>query len=93
VALGGDPLWGVVALTVLAFIVSVCSTVDAFFILAVGSTFLPGALVAFLLLGAILDVRMLALLRTTFRWRLLGWLLAIVVLFSITTGVVVNALV
>ncbi|WP_225732890.1 permease [Pseudoclavibacter sp. CFCC 11306] len=92
VDLGADPVWGVVALMLLAFIVSICSNVDAFFILALGSTFLPGALVGFLVFGAIIDIKMLALLRTTFSTRTLIWLTVIVALFVLVLGSGMNAL-
>ena len=68
-ALGADPLWSVIALLVLAAIISLCATVDAFFILSVSAAFLPGSVVAFLLFGALMDVKMIVLLRTTFTGR------------------------
>jgi uncharacterized membrane protein YraQ (UPF0718 family) len=66
VALGGDVIWSVLALMALAFIVALCSNVDAFFILSFGTTFLPGAIASFLVFGPMIDVKMIALLRTTF---------------------------
>ncbi|HWL02036.1 MAG TPA: permease, partial [Microbacteriaceae bacterium] len=65
--LGANPLWSVLALMALAFVVSICSNVDAFFMLAFGSVFLPGGIVAFLTFGAMVDIKMVALMRTTFR--------------------------
>ncbi|OUD86881.1 putative permease [Clavibacter michiganensis subsp. michiganensis] len=51
VTLGGSPILSVLALMLLAFVVSVCSNVDAFFVLSFGSVFLPGGIVAFLVFG------------------------------------------
>ena len=68
-ALGADPLWSVIALLALAAIISLCATVDAFFILSVSAAFLPGSVVAFLLFGALMDVKMIVLMRTTFTRR------------------------
>ena len=48
VSVGSNPVWSVAALMVLAFVVAVCSNVDAFFILSFGATFMPGSIVAFL---------------------------------------------
>lgn len=93
VTLGSDPIWSVFALMALAFIVSLCSNVDAFFILALGSTFLPGSIVAFLVFGPMIDIKMLALLRTTFTTRTLGTLTALVALSSAALGLAVNLLV
>ena len=64
--LGQNPVWSVLALMGLAFVIAICSTVDAFFVLSLGSAFTPGAVVAFLVLGPMIDIKMLALLRTTF---------------------------
>lgn len=90
VTLGSDPWWSVLALMLLAFVVSICSTVDAFFILSFGATFLPGAIVAFLVLGPMIDVKMLALLRTTFTGRTLVQLTAIIALCAAVLGWGVN---
>lgn len=90
VALGSDPVWSIVAMLALAFVISVCSNVDAFFILPFASTFLPGSIVTFLLFGAMLDIKMLALLRTTFTARTMVQLTAIIVLASAAIGWGVN---
>ena len=90
VALGSDPVWSIVAMIALAFVISVCSNVDAFFILPFASTFLPGSIVTFLLFGAMLDIKMVALLRTTFTTRTLVQLLVIIVLASAAIGWLVN---
>lgn len=81
VLLGSHPLWSVLALLALAFVVSICSSVDAFFILALSSSFLPGSVVGFLLFGAMMDVKMIALLRTTFTGRTIA-LLAVMTALS-----------
>ena len=89
-ALGSNPVWSVLALMGLAFIVAVCSNVDAFFILSFGSTFMPGGIVAFLTFGAMVDVKMLALMRTTFTTRTLVQITTVVGLMSAAIGLLVN---
>ena len=89
-AIGSNPALSIIAMIALAMIVSICSNVDAFFALSFASTFTPGSIVAFLLVGPLVDVKMLALLRTTFRTRVLAGLVVIVVLFAIAVGSVVN---
>ncbi len=91
-AIGSNPALSIVAMIVLAMIVSICSNVDSFFALSFASTFTPGSIVAFLLVGPLVDVKMLALLRTTFRSKVLVGLVAIVVLFAVAAGSVVNLL-
>lgn len=90
VSLGSDPLYSVLAMMVLAFIISVCSNVDSFFILPFASTFLPGSIVTFLVFGPIVDIKMLALMRTTYSTRTLVQLTTIVALLSLALGLVVN---
>ena len=90
ITLGSNPVWSVLALMGLAFVIAICSNVDAFFILSFGSTFMPGAIVAFLVFGAMVDVKMLALLRTTFTTATLARLTAVVGLAALTLGLAVN---
>jgi uncharacterized membrane protein YraQ (UPF0718 family) len=91
-AIGSNPALSIVAMIALAMIVSICSNVDSFFALSFASTFTPGSIVAFLLVGPLVDVKMLALLRTTFRTKVLAGLVVIVVLFAVAVGSVVNLL-
>lgn len=90
VTLGSNPVWSVLALMLLAFIVAICSNVDAFFILSFGATFMPGGIVSFLVFGPMIDVKMLALLRTTFTARTLLQLTLLVALCSAVLGLAVN---
>lgn len=89
-AIGSNPALSIVAMIALAMIVSICSNVDSFFALSFASTFTPGSIAAFLLVGPLVDVKMLALLRTTFRTKVLVGLVVIVVLFAVAVGSVVN---
>ena len=91
VAVGQDAVWSVVALMLLSFVISICSNVDAFFALAFSSTFLPGAIIAFLVFGPMIDIKMLALMRTTFTARTLVQVTAVVALASAAIGLGVNA--
>lgn len=90
VALGSNPLWSILAMMVLAFVIAVCSNVDAFFILPFANTFMPGSIATFLVFGPIIDIKMLAILRTTFTTRVLVQLTLVVGLLSALVGLVVN---
>lgn len=92
VAIGSNPVLSIVAMMLLAVTVAICSNVDAFFALSFASTFSPGSLVAFLLVGPIVDVKMLALMRTTFTWRVLSGIVVVVVLSAFAVGIGVNLL-
>ncbi|MCK6079460.1 permease [Microbacterium sp. EYE_5] len=91
-SIGSNPALSIAAMILLAMVVAICSNVDAFFALSFASTFTPGAIVAFLLVGPLVDVKMLALLRTTFRTRVLGVLVVAVILAAAAIGGVVNLL-
>ena len=90
VAIGSNPALSIVAMMALAITVSICSNVDAFFALSFASTFTPGSIVAFLLVGPLVDVKMLALMRTTFTTRTLAGLVVVVILSAFAIGTVVN---
>jgi uncharacterized membrane protein YraQ (UPF0718 family) len=90
VELGSNPLWSILAMMVLAFVISICSNVDAFFVLPFASTFLPGSIVTFLVFGPMIDIKMLALMRTTFTARVLVHVTVLVALMSALIGLVVN---
>ena len=60
-ALGSAPTLSVLALMVLALVVSVCSSVDAFLALGFAAQVTPGALLAFLLLGPVVDLKLVGL--------------------------------
>jgi len=92
-AIGSDPALSIAAMVALAVVVSLCSNVDAFFALSFASTFTPGSIVAFLVVGPVVDLKMYALLRTTFSTRVLVGLTAVVVLSAFALGTVVNLLV
>ncbi|MDO4241154.1 MAG: permease [Microbacteriaceae bacterium] len=91
--LGEHPVWSVFALILLAAAVSICSTVDAFFMLGFAAVFLPGGIVAFLVFGAMIDIKMLLLLRSTFRAKTLAAVTALVFLGALCLGYGVNLLV
>lgn len=78
-SLGQGPVTSVIAMLVLGTVVSICSTVDAFFALAFASVFTSGALLAFLVLGPMVDLKGIGMLLTVFRPR------AVIYLFGLTT--------
>ena len=88
--LGNSPAWSVLVMAVLAFVVSICSSVDAFFALAFRGSFTSGSLVSFLTFGPMVDVKMLSLMRTTYRRNILLQVSLLVFLMSMLIGLVVN---
>ncbi|WP_040167639.1 permease [Microbacterium gorillae] len=93
VAVGANPALSLVAMAALAIVVALCSNVDAFFALSLASAFTPGSIVVFLLVGPLVDVKMLALMRTTFTVRTLALITALVLGIAFLFGIGVNLLV
>jgi uncharacterized protein len=85
-----SPSLSVIALMVLAFVISICSSVDAFFALSLASTFNLGSILAFLLFGPMIDIKSLMMLKTIFEVKTLITLTVLVALFCLITGLGVN---
>ena len=66
-AVGGAPTASILALMLLAVVVSVCSSVDAFLALGFAAQVTPGALLAFLLLGPVVDLKLAGLFTVLMR--------------------------
>lgn len=66
---GGAPTGSILALMLLAVVVSVCSSVDAFLALGFAAQVTPGALLAFLLLGPVVDLKLAGLFTVLMRPR------------------------
>jgi uncharacterized membrane protein YraQ (UPF0718 family) len=92
VAIGSDPALSIIAMMALAMVVAICSNVDSFFALSFASTFTPGAIVAFLLVGPLVDVKMIALMRTTFTTRTITGIVVVVLVSAFAIGTAVNLL-
>lgn len=65
-AWGGDGLGGIVAMMALAYALNVCSEADAFVAAGFSGTFTVGALLAFLTLGPMTDVKNTLMMLTVF---------------------------
>ncbi len=68
-AVGGAPTLSVLSLMLMAVVVSVCSSVDAFLALGFAAQITPGALLAFLVLGPVVDLKLLGLFGVVLRPR------------------------
>lgn len=89
-AIGSSPFLSIVAMLILAFVVSICANIDAFFALAYAGTFTLGSILAFLVFGPMIDMKMLTMLRETFTWRLLGLTVLLVGSASLVLGLLIN---
>lgn len=67
--LGQNFITSIIAMMLLAAVVSICSTVDSFFALSFASTFTTGSQLAFLVFGPMIDLKNIGLLMTLFKPR------------------------
>jgi uncharacterized protein len=74
VSLGQGPVSSIVAMMILAAVVSICSTVDSFFALSFASTFTSGSLLAFLVFGPMIDLKGIGLMLTIFKKKAIVYL-------------------
>ena len=81
-----QPVLAIGVMILLAFVVSICANVDAFFALSLSSIFPMSAILAFLVFGPMIDLKMLALLKTTYTKKVLIQVSAIVFLCSYLIG-------
>jgi len=89
-SLGTDVVLGIVAMMSLAFVLSICSTVDAFFALSYSSIFPTPALLAFLVLGPMMSMKGVALLFTAFRPRVVFALVTVTVELVLVAALLLN---
>lgn len=75
--LGAGPITSILAMMLLAGLVSICSTVDSFFALSFASTFTSGSLLAFLVFGPMIDLKGVGLMLSIFKPRAVFYLFAL----------------
>ncbi len=90
ISIGSNVVLSIAAMLALAFVVSICANVDAFFALSFANTFTAGSIVSFLVFGPMIDIKMLALLKTTFKTNLLVIVSVLSLLMSALAGLVVS---
>jgi uncharacterized membrane protein YraQ (UPF0718 family) len=68
-AVGDAGVFSVIAMMAYAFVLSICSTADAFVIAAFVPVFAPAAVLAFLVYGPMLDIKSVVMIFSAFRVR------------------------
>ncbi|MGN7455200.1 permease [Paenibacillus pasadenensis] len=82
--LGGNQLLSHLFLMGVAFLLSLCSTSDAFVAASFGGSFENGALLAFLVFGPMIDLKSLLLLLASFRARTVLLVASLAAVFTLT---------
>ena len=88
--LGQGPVTSIVAMMALAWVVSICSTVDSFFALSFASVFTSGSLLAFLVFGPMVDLKNISLLLTVFKGRAILYLFLLAAQLTFLLTLVMN---
>ncbi len=90
VSIGKGPILSVIAMMLLAVLLSICSTVDAFVALGFIGIFSPGAILAFLVFGPMVDIKSALMYARVFNPRALLYLILFPFLLSLLAGILVN---
>lgn len=89
-SVGEGPLVSVLVMQALAFVLSVCSTVDSFLALAFYGTFTGGSVVAFLTFGPMVDIKSAMMFLGIFKRRVVFYLILLPLLMTMLTGLWLN---
>ncbi|MEG3939311.1 MULTISPECIES: permease [unclassified Microcoleus] len=88
--LGQGPVSSILAMLLLAAVVSICSTVDAFFALSFAATFTSGSLLAFLVFGPMIDLKGIGLMLSIFKGRAVIYLIVLAAQLTFLMTLAVN---
>jgi hypothetical protein len=89
-SIGSGPILSPLVMLVLAFVLSVCSTVDAFVALAFSLTFPTGSLLAFLSFGPMVDIKSTLMFRGIFKPRIVFYLVLLPFLMNWVIAALIN---
>jgi uncharacterized protein len=89
-SIGQGPVVSVIAMQALAFVLSICSTVDAFVALAFAGTFTTGSILAFLTFGPMVDIKSSLMFLSVFQRRAVLYLILLPLLLTLFIGVFWN---
>ncbi|MGB8214712.1 MAG: permease [Anaerolineales bacterium] len=90
---GHGPVTSVLVMMALAVLLSICSTVDAFIALGFVSIFSPGAILAFLIFGPMVDIKTTLMYLSVFKKRTVVYLVLLPFLLSLLAGIAINLVV
>ncbi len=91
-SIGNGPLLSVLVMLALAFVLSICSTVDAFVALGFVGSFSFGSILSFLVFGPMVDIKSIMMYRQVFKPRAVIYLVLLPLLMSLLSGLVFNYL-
>jgi uncharacterized membrane protein YraQ (UPF0718 family) len=90
--IGSGPVLSALVMLVLAIVLSICSTVDAFVALGFLGAFSFGSVLSFLVFGPMVDIKSVIMYLQVFRRKPVAYLVAIPFMMSLLAGVLFNYL-
>ncbi len=90
IALGKGPIISVIVMQTIAFVLSVCSTVDAFLALSFVGTFTTGSIITFLTFGPMVDIKSTLMFMGVFQKRTVLYLVLLPLMMTLLIGVWLN---
>jgi uncharacterized protein len=88
--LATNPVNSVLVMAGLAFLLSVCSTVDAFLALSFARTFTTGSILTFLTFGPMVDIKSAMMYLGVFKRRTVAYMVILPFLISVLIGIWLN---
>jgi uncharacterized membrane protein YraQ (UPF0718 family) len=88
--LATNPVNSVLVMQALAFILSICSTTDAFVALGFVNTFTPGSILGFLTFGPMVDIKSTLMFLGVFRGRIVIYLIVLPLLMTALAAIWIN---
>jgi uncharacterized protein len=88
--LATGPVSSVVVMQALAFILSICSTADAFIALDFANTFTTGSVLGFLTFGPMVDIKSTIMFLGVFRRRVVAYLILLPLLMTMLVALWIN---
>ncbi len=89
-ALATNPVNSVLVMAALAFVLSVCSTVDAFLALSFARAFTTGSILTFLTFGPMVDIKSTMMYLGVFKRRTVLYMVILPLLISVLVGIWLN---
>jgi uncharacterized membrane protein YraQ (UPF0718 family) len=86
-AIGGGSLASVLTMLALAFVLSICSTVDAFLALAFVNSFTSASVLGFLVFGPMVDIKSAMMFLGVFRRRAVAYLILLPLMMTMVAAV------
>ncbi len=88
--LASNPVNSVFVMQASAFVLSVCSTVDAFLALAFANTFTTGSILGFLVFGPMVDIKSTMMFLGVFKRRVVVYLIVLPFLLTALLSIAIN---